>query len=185
MLGKKENSSSAQDHHPMLRRTVASRHRRRRRRRVLPAHQPQDALERLHVAGDPESPLVLEPELLLRLLQELLERPVAQVLRGDHEPLHLLADAHREEPLRDTVAAAAAAALAGFRRERNLLPLLEKLSQPHDVSDPVAAWPALLPHCQSTQLPSSASAFCSSLLCQYIGIGGWSAGVLDQCLSMD
>jgi hypothetical protein len=106
---------------------------------ALPLHDPEDALEDLDVAGDPERALVAEPELLLRLPEQLRERPVVQVLRGDHEPPHLVADVHGKGASRH-------AALSRRRRchRGQLLPLLEQLLKPHDVHDLVARPATLL-----------------------------------------
>jgi hypothetical protein len=57
----------------------------------------EDALEDLDVAGDPKRALVAEPELLP---EQLRERPVVQVLRGNHEPPHLIADVQDKGTLR-------------------------------------------------------------------------------------
>jgi hypothetical protein len=102
-------------------------------------HDPEDALEDLDVAGDPEHALVAEPELLP---EQLRERPVVQVLRGDHEPPHLVADVHGEGTPRH-------AALSRRRRRHHgqLLPLLEQLLKPHDVHDLVAHLATVLLHC--------------------------------------
>jgi hypothetical protein len=110
----------------------------------LPAlllHDPEDALEGLDVAGDPERALVAEPELLLGLPEQLGEGPVAKVLGGDDEPPHLVADVHCE-------GAPQHASLARRRHRGQLLPLLEQLLKPHDVPDLVARPAAvLLLHC--------------------------------------
>jgi hypothetical protein len=107
-------------------------------------HEAEDALEGVDVAGDPERALVPEPELLLGLAEQVRERPVAQVLGGDDEAPHLLADVHREGAPRH-----AAPPAAGRRRGRHrgqLLPLLQQLLQPHDVPDLVAPTATLLMH---------------------------------------
>ena len=112
---------------------------------LLPSlHEAEDALEDLDVAGDPERALVPEPELLLGLPEQLRERPVAQVLGGDDEPPHLIADVHREGAPRHAAPAALAAAGRRRRDRGQLLPLLEKLLQPHDVPDLVARPATLL-----------------------------------------
>lgn len=53
-----------------------------------------DAPELLHVAGDADGALLVEAELLLRLLEEALEQRVVDVHHWDHEPLPLLSLPH-------------------------------------------------------------------------------------------
>ncbi|CAL9755830.1 unnamed protein product, partial [Musa acuminata subsp. burmannicoides] len=109
-------------------------------------HHLQYALEHGHLAWDPQHAFLLEPELLLCFPQQRREGPVAEVLRGDHEPPHLLPDAHRQVSLRDVPGRVgegegplqeldALATAAALRRHRQLLPLLQDLLEPHYLRD--------------------------------------------------
>ncbi|KAE8792324.1 hypothetical protein D1007_33109 [Hordeum vulgare] len=55
--------------------------------------------ERLGVAGQLEGACVRVPKRLLGLLQQRPEQWVVQALRPHHEPLHVIADVHREAAL--------------------------------------------------------------------------------------
>lgn len=70
---------------------------------ALPVDGLLDGAELLDLAGDGYGPLLLEPELLLGLLEELHEPRVVHVHHGYHEPpplLLALPHHHRQAPLR-------------------------------------------------------------------------------------
>lgn len=70
---------------------------------ALPVDGLLDRAELLDLAGDGDGPLLLEPELLLGLLEELHEPRVVHVHHGYHEPpplLLALPHHHRQAPLR-------------------------------------------------------------------------------------
>lgn len=73
------------------------------------------------MAGDPQHSLLLVPVLLRRFIEQLDEDRVIQQLGGDDEPLHFLADVHRQVSLRHAAAGPLLVATARGSRQQAVL----------------------------------------------------------------